>query len=85
MERNYVRRRLREIVRLSATSGLKPGNDYVLIGRRVALGLSFARLAEDFAGALKRLDRSPPVAGAAKERRGDAKARSRTRDGQSRS
>jgi ribonuclease P protein component len=82
VERNYVRRRLREIVRLSATSGLKPGSDYVLIGRRVALGLPFTRLAEDFAGALKRLDRPPPVAGAAKERRGNAKARPRTRDGQ---
>jgi YidC/Oxa1 family membrane protein insertase len=39
VERNRVRRRLREIVRLSAAApaGLKAGHDYVLIGRRAAL------------------------------------------------
>jgi ribonuclease P protein component len=53
--RNRVRRRLREVVRLSDAGRLRAGNDYVLIGRRTALKLSFARLAEDFAGALKRI------------------------------
>jgi ribonuclease P protein component len=61
VERNRVRRRLREIVRLSAAGKLSAGrdlgagHDYVLIGRRAALQLPFERMAEDFAGALRRL------------------------------
>jgi len=58
VERNRVRRRLREIVRLSAASGLHGGSDYVMVGRRAALDMSFSRLAEDYAGALARLDRA---------------------------
>jgi len=54
-ERNRVRRRLREIVRLSAAAGLRCGHDYVLIGRRAALSLPFERLSEDFERALRRL------------------------------
>ena len=54
-ERNRVRRRLREIVRLSAAAGLRDGHDYVLIGRRAALSLPFGRIHEDFQGALRRL------------------------------
>jgi ribonuclease P protein component len=54
-ERNRVRRRLKEIVRLSAASGLPSGHDYVLIGRRAALSLPFERLSEDFKRALRRL------------------------------
>ena len=55
VERNRVRRRLREMVRLSAGSGLRPGHDYVLIGRRAALNLPFDRLVEDFSRALGRV------------------------------
>jgi ribonuclease P protein component len=54
-ERNRLRRRLREIVRLTGGSRVRPGYDYVLIGRRPALGLPFDRLAEDFDGALRRV------------------------------
>jgi len=57
VERNRVRRQLREIVRLSAATGLHAGSDYVVIGRRAALGMAFARLTEDFTGALKRLEK----------------------------
>jgi ribonuclease P protein component len=53
VERNRVRRRLREIVRRSG--GLSGGHDYVLIGRRAALSLPFERIAKDFEGALRRL------------------------------
>ena len=53
VERNRVRRRLREIVRRS--DGLSAGHDYVLIGRRAALALPFERISEDFKGALRRL------------------------------
>ena len=55
VERNRVRRRLREMVRLAAGGPMQPGHDYVLIGRRPALSLPFARLAEDFSGALRRV------------------------------
>jgi ribonuclease P protein component len=55
VERNRVRRRLREIVRLSAATGLSDGHDYVLIGRRAALSLPFEQMIEDFKRALRRL------------------------------
>ena len=54
-ERNRVRRRLREMVRLSTPAAMQPGYDYVLIGRRAALNLPFDRLIEDFARALGRV------------------------------
>jgi ribonuclease P protein component len=53
VERNRVRRRLREMVRLNA--GLSGGHDYVLIGRRAALSLPFAEIIQDFARALRRV------------------------------
>jgi ribonuclease P protein component len=53
VERNLVRRRLREIVRRS--DGLSAGHDYVVIGRRAALSLPFEQIARDFEGALRRL------------------------------
>jgi ribonuclease P protein component len=54
VERNRVRRRLREIVRLSPLPLLR-GHDYVLVGRRAALSLPFARIAQDYEGALERV------------------------------
>jgi ribonuclease P protein component len=65
VERNRVRRRLKEIVRLSAATGFKAGSDYVVVGRRAALAMTFAQLAGDFDAALKRLDkgrRGGPIA-----------------------
>jgi ribonuclease P protein component len=68
VERNRVRRQLREIVRLSAATGFSAGSDYVLVGRRAALDLPYSRLAEDFTRALGRLDKgrrgAPRTAGA---------------------
>jgi ribonuclease P protein component len=55
VERNRVRRRLREIVRLAAAGTMRPGHDYVLIGRRAGLNLPFERLVEDFKDVLRRL------------------------------
>ena len=55
VERNRVRRRLKEIVRLATATGFVPGNDYVLVGRRAALTLPFEQIAEDLRRALKRL------------------------------
>jgi ribonuclease P protein component len=54
VERNRVRRRLREIVRLSDQNRMQSGHDYVLVGRRAALKLPFDRIAQDFEGALRR-------------------------------
>lgn len=55
VERNRVRRRLREIVRLSPAGNMKVGHDYVLVGRRAALRVPFERMTRDFEGALRRV------------------------------
>ena len=55
VERNRIRRRLREIVRLSGPSVMKAGHDYVLIGRRDALTLPFSRMTAELARALNRV------------------------------
>ena len=44
VERNRVRRRLREIVRLAPAGRLQAGHDYVLIGRRAVLVSGLAAL-----------------------------------------
>jgi ribonuclease P protein component len=63
VQRNRVRRRLREMVRRAPETVMKPGYDYVLIGRSAALKLPFDRLVEDFGQALSRVHagRSRPV------------------------
>jgi ribonuclease P protein component len=55
VERNRVRRRLREIVRRHAALLAQSGHDYVLIGRRAALQMPFERMVAEFTGALTRL------------------------------
>jgi ribonuclease P protein component len=60
VERNRVRRRLREVVRLAPRAPMQPGHDYVLIGRRAALEMPFERLADDFARALGRVHGKSP-------------------------
>src|SRR5262245_59989631 len=55
VDRNRVRRRLREVVRLAPRDSMRRGYDYVLIGRRTALELPFERLVEDFNRALGRV------------------------------
>jgi ribonuclease P protein component len=44
VERNRMKRRLREAVRIAGETHLKPGHDYVLVGRRDLLGATFSRL-----------------------------------------
>jgi ribonuclease P protein component len=53
--RNRVRRRLKEMVRLAPPQRMRPGYDYVLIGRRASLDQPFRRLSEDFDQALDRV------------------------------
>jgi ribonuclease P protein component len=67
VERNRVRRRLREMVRLSGAR-VAAGRDYVVIGRRAALALPFDRLKDDFAAAVGKVGRKPSRSG----RGGDA-------------
>ncbi|HWV55276.1 ribonuclease P protein component [Pseudorhodoplanes sp.] len=55
VERNRVRRRLRELVRLNSLDALRPGHDYVLVGRRSALSAAFSDLAADYARAISRI------------------------------
>ena len=62
VERNRVRRRLRDIVRIANSGRIKAGHDYVLIGRRAALKVPFARMTEDFDGALLRVGRNDKTA-----------------------
>jgi ribonuclease P protein component len=59
VERNRVRRRLREAVRLSGALGMRAGHDYVVVGRRAALTQDFARLMGDLEQSLSRLHDKP--------------------------
>ena len=47
VERNRMRRRLREAVRLSAGFAMQPGHDYVVVARRDVLTASFDELAAE--------------------------------------
>lgn len=65
VQRNRVRRRLREIARLGA-AGLRTGHDYVLVGRRAALDRRFEEMMREFDTALRRIHASKrePTGGA---------------------
>jgi len=55
VERNRVRRRLRELIRLAPPAVLSAGHDYVLIGRRAALKVAFDAMMKELSGALRRI------------------------------
>jgi ribonuclease P protein component len=59
VERNRMRRRLKEAVRLGARDAARPGSDYVLVLNRAALDRPFDKLMTDLADALKR-SAAPP-------------------------
>ena len=44
VERNRMRRRLKEAVRLNAAFAMQPGHDYVIVARREVLGSPFDQL-----------------------------------------
>jgi ribonuclease P protein component len=52
VERNRIRRRLRELVRLAGAPYMSRGHDYVLIGRRQALRMPFDKMADELTQAL---------------------------------
>jgi ribonuclease P protein component len=58
VERNRVRRRLRELVRVAPAESLCAGHDYVLVGRPAALRAQFDAMMHDFAAALERVHAS---------------------------
>ena len=62
VERNRIRRRLKEAVRQVAPGHALPGYDYVLVGRRSALTEDFGRITSELAGAMRQRFASPPVA-----------------------
>jgi ribonuclease P protein component len=74
VERNRIRRRLKEAVRLALPGKVRQGCDYVFIGRREAAVRPFRQLMEDVVHAVGRLDQTPRTTG----RRGQRSAR---RDG----
>ena len=47
--RNRVRRRLKEAVRTGAAVGMKPGHDYVIVGREDVLAAPFEQLRAELA------------------------------------
>lgn len=53
VERNRMRRRLREAVRRAAPLGARAGFDYVIVARRFALEAGFDRLVSDLARAMR--------------------------------
>ena len=56
VERNRIRRRLREAVRLSPELSLRPDHDYVLVARREALSQKFDALRHDLERAFRKLN-----------------------------
>lgn len=59
VERNRMRRRLREALRRAAPLEAKSGFDYVIVARREALGAGFDRLVSDLARALRLIGDKP--------------------------
>jgi ribonuclease P protein component len=68
VERNRVRRRLREMVRLSQGGGMHDGHDYVLIGRRAALAAPFGQMRQELDAALSRIHDPERTTGGARDR-----------------
>ncbi len=57
-ERNRVKRRLREAVRLNMEACARAGYDYVVIGRRATLDRAFRALEEDLMTALTKVHKA---------------------------
>ncbi len=59
VERNRMRRRLREAIRRAAPLEAKPGFDYVIVARREALGTGFDRLVSELGRAMRLIGDKP--------------------------
>ncbi len=58
VQRNRIRRRLKEALRAARPLEARDGHDYVLMARREALAVSFAALVEDLREAFRAIERS---------------------------
>lgn len=67
VERNRIKRRLRELIRQTRPEKARPGYDYVLIGRRLVLERAWDDLIGDLSYALRKVHKP---AGGAKPRSG---------------
>ena len=63
VERNRIRRRIKEAVRLALADRMLPGRDYVFIGRREAAARPFGLLQQDLVDAVSRVETSPMRSG----------------------
>jgi ribonuclease P protein component len=52
--RNRIRRRLREAVRVTAPDDMRPGSDYVIVGREEVLAAPFAEIGAELSRRLRR-------------------------------
>lgn len=52
--RNRIRRRLREAIRVHAADDMRPGNDYVIVGREEVLAAPFAEIGAELSRRLRR-------------------------------
>jgi ribonuclease P protein component len=68
VERNRIRRRLREAARLASVDA-RAGHDYVLVGRRHALSEPFSELTATLAEALRQAAPPPSSEGRSEARR----------------
>jgi ribonuclease P protein component len=59
VERNRMRRRLREALRRAAPLEARPGFDYVIVARRQALAAGFDRLVSELARAMRLVGERP--------------------------
>ncbi|SJZ98306.1 ribonuclease P protein component [Consotaella salsifontis] len=60
VERNRIRRRLREAIRLGAGAEMAVGHDYVIVARRDVLGVPFASLTKELGRRLAHSGRNAP-------------------------
>ncbi|PZU84135.1 MAG: ribonuclease P protein component [Shinella sp.] len=69
VERNRMRRRLKEAVRQNAAFAMQPGHDYVVVARRDVLDAPFQQLAAQLAERIKARPRNTrsPATGSRKE------------------
>jgi ribonuclease P protein component len=71
VERNRIRRRIKEAVRLALPGRIQPGRDYVFIGRPEAKLRPFKLLQQDLVDAVERVETSPTKTGGGRTRRSD--------------
>jgi ribonuclease P protein component len=57
VERNRIKRRLRELMRLYGAPLAYADTDYVLIGKRAALSLQFANMQSDLESAMRQVNK----------------------------